>query len=260
MGASIQAGNSNMPTVNEHYHDLLAPVYTWMVGGADQAFALGLADLQALELPDVRNAAKPSFAIDLGAGFGMHSIPLARMGWQVLAVDSSEVLLEELSVHAGKLSVRPIQADLLNFHQYLSANQHADLILCMGDTLTHLSSLDDIAKLAQRVKAHLPAHGQFVATYRDYSKLPSGAARFIPVRSDSQRILTCFLEEHPHHVQVHDLLYEKHDEKWEMKLSHYSKLRLNTQSLIATFAQAGLQARVEPALSGMLRLVAQQQP
>ena len=79
-----------MSSVTEHYANLLAPVYTWMVGGSEAAFALGHSDLASV-------LREGSFAIDLGAGFGMHAIPLARTGWRVMAVDSSPVLLRQLA-------------------------------------------------------------------------------------------------------------------------------------------------------------------
>jgi hypothetical protein len=62
-----------MPSVAEHYESLLAPVYAWMVGGTEAAIALGQADLAPV-------LCGGNFAIDLGAGFGMHTIPLARAG------------------------------------------------------------------------------------------------------------------------------------------------------------------------------------
>ena len=68
-----------MSSVPEHYANLLAPVYSWMLGGPEAAFALGESDLASL-LPG------PGFAVDLGAGIGMHAIPLARAGWRVLAI------------------------------------------------------------------------------------------------------------------------------------------------------------------------------
>ena len=57
---------------DQHYATLLAPVYTWMAGGAEHAFSLGRADLEAI-LP------AGSLAVDLGAGFGMQPVPLARI-------------------------------------------------------------------------------------------------------------------------------------------------------------------------------------
>jgi ubiquinone/menaquinone biosynthesis C-methylase UbiE len=113
-------------SIFDHYEAHLAPIYSWMSGGIEHALTLGTADVG--ELPGA-----PGYAVDLGAGFGMHSIPLARSGFQVLALDTSSYLLEELRKHSIGLQVRTVQADLRDFAKYVSAP--ADLILCMGDTL-----------------------------------------------------------------------------------------------------------------------------
>jgi SAM-dependent methyltransferase len=238
-----------MPSVADHYESLLAPVYTWMVGGHERAFALGQADL----VPVLREG---KFAVDLGAGFGMHTIPLARAGWRVLAIDSSAALLGELSGFAAGLEVREVCGDLLEFAEHLASNERPDLILCMGDTLTHLESLDAVAELSRTVAAHLAPGGRFVATFRDYSRLPQGDARFIPVRADEHRILTCFLEEFDDHVQVHDVLHERTQETWITKVSSYRKLRLSPEYVRQTFVTAGLQTTVESGPRGMVRLIA----
>jgi SAM-dependent methyltransferase len=238
-----------MPSVAEHYQSLLAPVYTWMVGGTDAAIALGQTDLA----PVLRDG---KFAIDLGAGFGMHTIPLARAGWRVLAIDSSPELIGQLSTLAGDLPVRARCGDLLGFAEYLSDDERPDLILCMGDTLTHLESPEAIDTLSRAVAAHLAPGGRFVATFRDYARLPAGEARFIPVRADEHRILTCFLEEFDGYVQVHDLLHERVNGAWLTRVSSYRKLRLSPETVRQAFLAAGLRATVETGPRGMVRLVA----
>jgi len=238
-----------MASVSEHYERLLAPVYRWMAGGAEAAFALGRADLASV----LRGG---SFAIDLGAGFGMHTIPLARDGWRVLAIDSSPVLLRELSSFAEGHDVTVHCGELLDFADQLSTHERADLVLCMGDTLTHLETLEAVGALSRAVAARLSARGRFVATFRDYSRLPSGEARFIPVRADERRILTCFLEELDGYVQVHDLLHERTPDGWTTKVGSYRKLRLAPEDARQAFSAAGLRATVEPGPRGMVRLVA----
>ncbi|MFO1401703.1 MAG: class I SAM-dependent methyltransferase [Steroidobacteraceae bacterium] len=238
-----------MPTVAEHYAHLLAPVYTWMAGGAEAAFAQGQSDLAPVLRPG-------SFAIDLGAGFGMHAIALARAGWRVLAVDSSPLLLAQLSEFAGRLPVDARCGDLLAFTDHLHAGETAELILCMGDTLTHLEAPGSIAALSQSVAARLSPGGRFIATFRDYTRPPAGDARFIPVRADAQRILTCFLETFDDHVRVHDLLHERTGETWSTKVSSYRKLRVAPEAVREMFAAAGLRATLEPGPRGMARLVA----
>ena len=238
-----------MSSVVDHYETLLAPVYTWMLGGPEAAFALGQAEL-APALPSGR------FAVDLGAGFGMHTVPLARAGWRVLAIDSSPTLLSQLSEFATGLPVTARCGDLLRFAEHLATGERPDLILCMGDTLTHLETPDAIPALSRTVAAHLAPGGRFVATFRDYSRLPAGEARFIPVRADEHRILTCFLEETGDYVQVHDLLHERARDTWVTRVSSYRKVRLEPEAVRQAFTAAGLQASVEPAPRGMVRVVA----
>jgi hypothetical protein len=239
-----------MATVAEHYAKHLAPIYLWMAGGADAAFAAGEADLRELR-------GSPGLAIDLGAGFGMHAIPLGRVGFQVLAIDSSELLLRELRSLCSGLPVEAHCADLLKFPSYLTAGQQAVLIVCMGDTLTHLPNLDAVQTLANQVATFLAPFGRFVATFRDYTRLPAAEARFIPVRSDDSRILTCFLEEHPNFVQVHDILHERASGAWVTTVSSYRKLRLEPSQACDLFAAAGLKPRVEPGPRGMFQLIAE---
>ena len=80
-----------MNAVTDHYAQLLAPIYLWMAGGPRKALDLGTADLSTLGLGTSRN----TVAIDLGSGFGMHAIPLARLGYAVTAIDSSAILLND---------------------------------------------------------------------------------------------------------------------------------------------------------------------
>ena len=126
----------------------------------------------------------------------------------------------------------------------------------MGDTLTHLPDEAAVTELGQRVALSLAPGGRFIATFRDYTTLPTGNARFIPVRSDANRIHTCFLEEQSDHVLVHDMLYEKQGDRWSMQVSNYSKLRLSPAAVCRTFQSAGLTASVVADPRGMVRLTA----
>jgi 2-polyprenyl-3-methyl-5-hydroxy-6-metoxy-1,4-benzoquinol methylase len=101
-----------------------------MLGGFDAAIERGDAEVAAL-LP---GPAHGRLAVDLGAGFGTHSIPLAHRGYSVLAIDSSPYLLEQLKAHAGVLPITAVEDDMLAFRRYL--DRPADVVLCMGDTLT----------------------------------------------------------------------------------------------------------------------------
>jgi SAM-dependent methyltransferase len=234
-----------MASVQEHYASHLAPVYLWMAGGFERAIELGKADLDGLPI----DLSSCRTAIDLGAGFGMHAVPLARRGCGVTAIDTSTALLDELRERSAGLPIRPVEADLMTVGDH--ASDPASLVLCMGDTLTHLSHVDDVERLGTAVSRCLAPGGHFVLTFRNYERLPQGTARFIPVRSDGDRILTCFLEEDGSRVLVHDILHERRDSGWEMRVSPYPKLRLAPAWVAECLQRAGLTAVVSPGPRGM---------
>jgi len=239
-----------MPTVSEHYESHLAPIYVWMAGGMAAAFARGRAEVEEvcpLPHPSAR-------AVDLGAGFGMHAIPLAEMGYSVLAIDSSETLLEVMRSHIDDRSIVAIKDDLRSFKKHLAAP--ATLVVCLGDTLTHLTDRQSVERLFADVAEVLIPGGAFITTFRDYSIPLHGSRRFVPVRSDAERILTCFLEYEDETVTVHDILLEQDGTEWRQRVSAYRKLRLSPAWVVSALEAAGLRVRQGEGPAGMARLVA----
>ena len=239
-----------MATSATHYETHLGPVYSWMLGDLDAAFARGAAEVDALPLPATRGV-----AIDLGAGLGLHALGLAQRGFEVVAIDNSSVLLDELRSRRGSLAIAIHHADLLEFRRFLS--KQAQVIVCMGDTLTHLPALSSVESLLAEVAAALPRGGVFATTFRDYATLElAGAQPFILVRADDVRILTCFLEYQDHQVMVHDLLHEKENGHWRQAISSYAKLRLVPAWLMFKLSELGFSVNRDATPNGMVRLVA----
>ena len=134
-----------MASVKEHYDNLLASCYSWMCGGSD----LKLKENRAFFLDHGIRPAHSAAAVDLGAGSGFQAIPLAEAGFKVTAIDVSGELLAQLNKAVGKLPIRTVQDDLLSFTEY--SPEKIELIVCMGDTLTHLKALADVKELFHRV-------------------------------------------------------------------------------------------------------------
>jgi SAM-dependent methyltransferase len=239
-----------MPTTARHYENHLGPIYTWMIGDLDAAIARGRAELDELGLP----ASTQGAAIDLGAGFGLHSLPLAERGYAVTAIDGYQPLLDELRRRSTSLPIKTVVGDLRAFRSHV--RQAVDVILCMGDTLTHLPDFADVDSLVDEVAAALASGGVFAATFRDYAgKTLRGDERFIPVRSDEGRILTCFLEYDADRVTVHDLLHEKAAQGgWRQRLSSYVKLRLDPERIVDRLTKHGFVTCVDAGMSGMTRV------
>ena len=237
-----------MATSETHYGTHLGPVYSWMLGDLDAAFARSAAEINDLPLPAARGV-----AVDLGAGPGLHALGLAKLGFEVVAVDNCAVLLDELQSRGESLPIAVHNADLLEFRRFLP--KQAQIIICMGDTLTHLPALSAVDSLLGAVAASLPRGGVFAATFRDYATSELKAEqRFILVRADERRILTCFLEYQDEQVVVHDLLHENENGRWRQVVSSYPKLRLAPAWVIAKLGELGFSVKRDSTPSGMVRI------
>src|SRR3990170_4884486 len=175
-----------MGTVTEHYEKHLALYYSWLFGDFNKTVAANRHFFIVQKLiPE-----KSKIAIDLGCGSGFQSIALAQLDFSVYAFDLSQTLLDELKNNSASLHITPIKDDTLNFASHRPEN--AELSVCMGDTLTHLDSLEQVKNLFADIYGSLETGGKFVLTFRDLVPELKGVERFIPVKSDSENIFTCF--------------------------------------------------------------------
>jgi SAM-dependent methyltransferase len=239
-----------MADVKAHYDNHLAPYYSWIFGGSE------------LKLEENRNffrdhGIQPELsgvAMDLGAGCGFQSIPLAEAGFKVVAIDISRSLLADLGKNASGLTIDTIEDNLLNFSKHRPGN--TEVIVCMGDTLTHLDTLENVEILFNSVYQALEDAGLLVLTFRDLIFELKGLERFIPVRSDSNLIFTCFLEYEKDHVKVHDVIYEKTNDQWQMKKSVYRKLRIPPQWVKDCLLKIGFEIETFDIQHGMVTIMA----
>jgi SAM-dependent methyltransferase len=189
-----------LKSVRKHYDDFLAPVYSWILGDFENAYSANVEFFAGLGLAP----AKSDLAVDLGCGPGCQSLPLAEIGYRVVALDFCKPLIDELIERSGGLTIRAVCADLAEFEKHI--DEAPGLIVCMGDTLVHLPDENTVETVINRVTSALKPGGTFIYSIRDYvSEVPSGADRFVPVRADDEQIFTCFLDYLDDVVHVHDI-------------------------------------------------------
>ena len=239
-----------MASVAEHYERILSPVYAWMAGGAEAALAAGKAEIEDLQLELPAGA----LAVDLGAGFGKHAIPLARMGARVVAVDSSAELLRRAHP-AGRRSRdrdrarRPV---VVPFTRQRTAQRH----------LLHGRHVDASARAHSR---RLPGAGsrrvagtrraascfRFATTANRCtmksvsSPCAATSAASSPVSSNTKRT-TSWCTTSCTSARV---------TPGKRKVSSYRKLRLTPDRVISSLESFGFETRREQGARGMVRLI-----
>jgi 2-polyprenyl-3-methyl-5-hydroxy-6-metoxy-1,4-benzoquinol methylase len=210
-----------MVGVCEHYENHLAHYYAWISGGIDEKIEENRNFFADHDIQPIRSG----LAFDLGAGCGFQSVPLAQLGFRVAALDLSAKMLAQLKKTAKNLPIETICDDLSNFTNYKSGN--IELVVCMGDTLTHLDDFTKVRALLDTVFSSLETGGCLILSFRNLTQELVGLDRFIPVKSNETTIFTCFLEFEKDCVKVHDIIYEKNKGQWVLKKSVFQKLRIS---------------------------------
>ena len=136
----------------EHYIDAALYDYEYRRRRADVTFYRELARRRGADR-----------ILELGAGTGRVTVPLARDGRQVVAVDRSEAMLARLSDRITRLPspvaarITPVAGDLRSF----SAGGRFPLVIAAFNVLEHLYTRTDVAACLQQVAAHLAPGGAF---------------------------------------------------------------------------------------------------
>jgi SAM-dependent methyltransferase len=234
-----------------HYRVLLAKHYCWMLG---KAFEDAVTE-QRKEFTELGiGPGRYGFAVDLGCGPGHQAAALADLGFgRVLALDTSQILLDELMEHKGERPIEPICDDILRLAQYVP-KASADMVVCMGDTLPHLETVAQARALMEACWQALRPSGRLLLTFRDYSQALQGLDRIIPVRLDADKLMTCILNYATDHVEVTDLIYTRAGAGWDLHKSSYRKLRLASDEVVALLSSLGF--AVTSTSGQMTRIVA----
>ncbi|OHD25372.1 MAG: hypothetical protein A2086_06510 [Spirochaetes bacterium GWD1_27_9] len=233
----------------EHYEQHLHSYYSWIYGGFENKIEENrkFFDNNKIKPKSTKNA------IDLGAGSGFQSIPLAELGFEVKAIDFSKKLLEELESKKNNLNIEIIENDILNFSIYSKYNP--ELIICMGDTLTHLENLKSVEDLTINSYKILTTNGKLIYTFRDLTYELKDEKRFIPVRSDENKIFTCFLEYYPDYIKVFDIVHDKENGKWNQKISFYQKIKISEEKIKNIFTSSGFEIEFFDNKNGLITII-----
>lgn len=243
-------GLRSMAGTREHYENHLADYYAWMSGGID----LKIEENRKFFIDHNIEPAGSGMAFDLGSGCGFQSIPLAELGFRVVAMDLSAKMLWQLQENAKGLLIETVCDDLSSFTHYRHGN--VELVSCMGDTLTHLNTFKKVQALLDEVFFALESRGCLVLSFRNLSRELMALDRFIPVRSNETTIFTCFLEFEKTTVQVHDIIYQKNDTQWVLKKSAYRKLRISPDWTREYLQKIGFAIEFYEERDGMVYIIA----
>jgi SAM-dependent methyltransferase len=140
-----------------------------------------------LELPFLEKQLKAANAhrvLDAACGTGMHAIALAKLGFEVAGADLSEKMIgkAEMNANAADASVR---FKAVGFGELSAAfgRQSFDALLCLGNSLPHLLSADDLQEALVDFASCLNPGGLLIIQNRNFDVVMKNRHRWMEPQS-----------------------------------------------------------------------------
>lgn len=153
-----------MSGIREQYNDI-SEVYDLLSDGDDGGLFFRMHLEKYLEgLPDQASI------LDCACGTGGQAIWMAKQGYRVSASDISEGMLERAreKATANKLKIAFYQSSWEE--QATKSNHTFDLVICPGNSLSHISSIDQIPGIARSMRKILKPGAAFAFDIRNWEK------------------------------------------------------------------------------------------
>ncbi|HEX9063001.1 MAG TPA: class I SAM-dependent methyltransferase, partial [Clostridia bacterium] len=123
----------------------------------------------------------PGSILDVACGTGGYSIELDKYGYDVTAVDIDRKMIESLrektNISGGK--VKFLQANMLDLNGKFCENTF-ETIFCIGNSLVHLESLNEISSFFNNTKEILKNDGSLIVQVINFDRVISKGVKSLP--------------------------------------------------------------------------------
>lgn len=138
--------------------------------------------------------------LDIGSGTGTYAIPLAQLGYDVVALDYDQSMIDRLrdKAEALELHIDSFARDMMGLDDLIE--DEYDGVLCIGNTLPHLKDMDEVKAFLKIVIKKMSHESAFVIQTVNYDRVYKDNVTKLP------------LIERPESGVVFDRSYEMLDE------------------------------------------------
>jgi glycine/sarcosine N-methyltransferase len=229
------------------FYDALAPMFDVMTDWDARLAAEGPFLKSVLEEAGARRV------LDAACGSGGHALWLARQGYEVAGADVSPVMiaLAQEKAAADGVGVPFVVSDLAN----LQASAVYDAVLCLGNSLPHLSTQDDLVAALRGMAGVLRPGGALVLQNLNYDLRWQKQPRWFMAQGgvlDGQEVLVWRFADYDVPagcIAFHIALFRKDAPNWQVEVHTTPHRPLFRADLLAALTEAGF---IEPCTYGRM--------
>lgn len=163
--------------------------------------------------------------LDCACGTGQHVILFRKMGYKVKGSDISPSMIRKAKTNLKNLDLKiPIKiSDFRNLTKVW--NEKFDAVICVGNSLPHLFSNDDILKALGEMSKLLNEKGILILGQRNFEKLVKFQTRFFPISFRDDEIFFYVLDYFPKKIVFNVIDLEINTKKFTVYSTEYNPLK-----------------------------------
>lgn len=130
-------------------------------------------------LEEVLSSGPKRRVLEVGCGPGQHARALVEAGFEVVAVDRSEAMIEDATEEPLPAGLRFVLGDMTEVDRLVEGTFGA--ALCLGNTLPHLADEERLRAFAQALARVLDPGAPLLLQILDYDRIHDRRVRSLPV-------------------------------------------------------------------------------
>lgn len=128
----------------------------------------------------------PKDVLDVACGTGGYSLELVKRGYNLTAIDLNSKMIEELKTRAKKLNLEITCAKCNMLETSKMFAYKFDAAFCIGNSIVHLNSKEQIEKFFKDIYQVLSSQGKFIAQIVNFDRIFIKNVKSLPTIQDNE--------------------------------------------------------------------------
>lgn len=151
---------------------------------------------------------KSRSVLDTACGTGWHAITLAHKGYRAAGSDASQTMIERARANAVQSGVL-IRFEVADFAHLNLFHEKFDTVLCLGNSLPHLLSQEDLVEALGQMVTRLNPGGVLILHNLNYDLRWKKKPRFFSPSGSADKLVWRFADYGPEYITFHTALFER---------------------------------------------------
>ena len=159
--------------------------------------------------------------LDTACGTGWQAIALEQKGYRTAGCDASPEMIERARANASQAQVNA-RFEVADFTQLEKFPETFDAILCLGNSLPHLLSQEELVDAMQRMRAKLNSGGVVILHNLNYDLRLKTKPRFFSANGNADTLVWRLADYGPEFITFHTALFERKLKEGDQRVSSWT--------------------------------------